>query len=100
MPDIRLEAGDVLLIVGPRECVDGLSNNSDLLLMTWAIREMPALQRAHRAGLIFIGTVALAASGLLPISIAAVTGALAMIAADRSEEHTSELQSIMRLSYA
>src|SRR3546814_1704450 len=99
MPDIRLEAGDVLLIVGPRECVDGLSNNSDLLLMTWAIREMPALQRAHRAGLIFIGTVALAASGLLPISIAAVTGALARIAAERTDGTKTELPSLTRLAY-
>ncbi|NBC31080.1 MAG: SLC13 family permease [Alphaproteobacteria bacterium] len=78
--EIRLEAGDVLLIAGPRESVDALANNPDLLLMAWTTRELPELQRAPHAVLIFLATVALAASGFLPIPVAAFVGATAMIA--------------------
>jgi len=78
--EIRLEAGDVLLIAGPRESVDALANNPDLLLMAWATRELPKLQRAPHAVVIFVLTVAFAASGLLPIPVAAFLGATTMIA--------------------
>ena len=79
MGEIRLEAGDVLLISGAQESVDGLRNNPDLLLMTWATRDLPRLQRAPHAMAIFAVTVFLAALDILPISVAALTGATAMI---------------------
>ncbi|HET8726894.1 MAG TPA: SLC13 family permease [Alphaproteobacteria bacterium] len=82
MTDVRLEAGDVLLIVGARKSVDGLANNSDLVLMAWAIRDVPKLQRAHYAAAIFAATVAAASTGFMPITIAALVGAFAMIATD------------------
>lgn len=80
MGDIRLEAGDVLLIVGAREDVDNLAANPDIVLMTWAIRDLPRLQRAPHSAAIFGLTVAAASSGALPISVAAITGAAAMLA--------------------
>lgn len=80
MGEIRLEAGDVLLIVGPREAVDNLAANPDIILMTWAIRDLPRLSRAPHAAAIFGLTVAAASSGFLPISVAAIAGASAMLA--------------------
>ncbi|NBB82480.1 MAG: SLC13 family permease [Alphaproteobacteria bacterium] len=80
MGEIRLEAGDVLLIVGAREAVDNLAANPDIVLMTWAIRDLPRLQRAPHAAAIFGATVLAASTGLLPISVAAIAGAAAMLA--------------------
>ena len=79
LSEIRLEAGDVLLIVGDQSNVDAISDNPDLLLMTWAIRDVPRLKRAPHAAGIFAVTVLLAASGVVPITVAALVGALATI---------------------
>jgi len=80
MSDIRLEAGDVLLIVGARDNVQGLRTSRDLLLLEWSATEIPNLQNARKAQFILAGTVAAAAFGLLPIVVAAIFGAFAMIA--------------------
>jgi di/tricarboxylate transporter len=77
--EIRLQAGDVLLIAGSRNNIDALSNNPDLVLMAWATRDLPRLQRAPHAIFIFALAVGLAAVGLLPISVAAIGGAVAMV---------------------
>ena len=78
--EIRLEAGDVLLVAGSRESVNGLTNNPDLLLMAWATRDLPEVRLAPYAVSIFLITVALAASHMLPIPVAAFLGATTMIA--------------------
>jgi len=78
--DIRLQAGDVLLITGHRADVNALRANPDLLLMSWAIKEMPRPRRAPLAAAVFACTVAAVASGILPLSVAALTGAVVMIA--------------------
>lgn len=80
MTDIRLEAGDVLLLLGSRANVTRLRNNPDVLLMEWSTRELPALSLARRALFIFGAVVVCAATGLLPIVVAAVAGATAMVA--------------------
>ena len=79
--EIRLEAGDVLLVAGTKVAVDRLSDNPDLLLMTWAIRDVPQLQKARHAAAVFAITVLLAATGLVPISVAALVGAVATVLA-------------------
>jgi di/tricarboxylate transporter len=81
MDDIRLDAGDVLLVHGAREKVRALRGSHEVLLMEWSAREMPLRQRASRAVLIFAAVVAAAATGLLPVVIAAMIGAGAMVAA-------------------
>ena len=78
--EIRLQAGDVLLVAGSRSNIDGLNNNPDLVLMAWATRDLPQLQRAPHAMFIFAFAVGMAAAGLLPIAVAAVGGAVAMVA--------------------
>jgi di/tricarboxylate transporter len=77
--EIRLEAGDVLLVAGSRNNIDALNNNPDLVLMAWATRDLPRLQRAPHAIFVFALAVGLAATGVLPISVAAFGGAVAMI---------------------
>lgn len=80
MLDIRLEAGDVLLLFGYESETQELRNNRDVLLLDWSTTELPDVRKAVMARLIFLGTVILAALSLLPIEIAALSGALAMIA--------------------
>lgn len=79
MTDIRLEAGDVLLLFGHRNDILALRNNPDVLLMEWSARELPARRYALRATVIFLIVVLAAASDLVPIVVAAVAGAAAMI---------------------
>ncbi len=80
MNDIRLEAGDVLLIQGRQPDVRALRGNPDVLLMEWSATEMPPPWHARRAVIIFLAVVAAMASGVVPVVVAAVTGAAAMIA--------------------
>ena len=77
--EIALEAGDVLLIQGRGDDVLALRGNRDALLMEWSAATLPALRYAKRATAIFLGVVALAATGAIPIVVAAVAGATAMV---------------------
>jgi len=81
MSDIRLEAGDALLVTGSRNQVEGLRLSRDVILLEWSAAEVPLTERAGRALAIFLTVVAVSASGAVPISIAAISGALAMIPA-------------------
>lgn len=77
--DIALEAGDVLLIQGRSDDVLALRGSRDVLLMEWSAASLPELRYAKRASAIFLGLVALAASGAVPIVVAAMAGAAAMV---------------------
>jgi len=80
MLEIRLEAGDVLLLFGYDSDMLGLRNNRDLLLLDWSMVELPDIRKSLIARMIFIATIAIAALSILPIEIAALGGALGMIA--------------------
>jgi len=80
MTDIRLEAGDVLLVQGQSKDIRALRANRDVVLLEWSAEELPALDHAKRASAIFLLAVALAALGVVPIAIASVVGAVAMVA--------------------
>jgi di/tricarboxylate transporter len=80
MTDIRLEAGDVLLIQGAAADVNGLKVNRDVVLMEWSAEELPALIHARPAAIIFVATIGLAAAGLMPLVVATLSGAVAMVA--------------------
>jgi len=79
MEDIRLEAGDVLLILGPRERVTDLRFSREVLLIEWSALELPSRHHAKRALGIFATVVVASATGFIPIAVAALAGALAMI---------------------
>lgn len=78
--DIRLEAGDVLLLQGRREDLVALRQNRDVVLIESSRQELPRLDHAVQACLIFFLTIALAATGTLPIVVSSFIGAIAMIA--------------------
>ncbi|WP_319773322.1 SLC13 family permease [Breoghania sp.] len=79
MSDIRLEAGDVLLLAGPHDDIQSLRGNRDVLLLDWSTAEVPKRRHAPRALAIFIGIVGCAALGIVPVVTAALAGALAMM---------------------
>lgn len=79
MSDIRLEAGDVLLIGGRRDDIESMRTNKDLLLIELSTTEVPQRRYAPRALLIFLLTAVSAATGLVPIATAALGGAFLMI---------------------
>ncbi len=80
-PDIRrwpLHPGDVLLVQGPASNVDFAKRDSELLALDGKI-SLPRTRKAPLAILIMLGVVAAAASGALPIAVAAVIGAVLML---------------------
>ncbi len=79
--EIRLEAGDTLLMCGPPSAFSELRASRDLILLEWSSVELPVTARAQAARVIAVLTVLAAASGVLPILHASVLGAFAMIAA-------------------
>ena len=81
MSDIRLEAGDVLLIGGARDDVEALRSNKDLLLIELSATDLPQRRYAPRALMIFLLTAVVSASGIVPIAMAALGGAFIMIVA-------------------
>ncbi len=79
MRDIRLESGDVLLIAGTEAQIEGLRADKDVILLEWSTAPVPATDRALPALVVFALMVGSAALGILPIVIAALSGALAMV---------------------
>jgi len=53
MLDIRLEAGDVLLLFGYETDIQKLRNNRDVLLLDWSTTELPDIRKSLFARLIF-----------------------------------------------
>jgi di/tricarboxylate transporter len=78
---IRLEAGDVLLIQGPPEDVQALRADRDVVLLEWSQQTLPRYHHARRAAAIFAAVVLLAATDTVPIVVAAVAGVAAMLLA-------------------
>lgn len=77
--DIRLEAGDELLVQGQPEDIARLKTFRDVVLLEWSAQELPAVIHAKRATLIFLTVVGLSATGILPIVVSALCGAAAMV---------------------
>ena len=80
MRQTRLEAGDTLLLGGLPDDFDRLRESRDLLLMERSASEVPMSAYAPRALAIFAATILSASTGFLPIAVAALTGAFAMVA--------------------
>ena len=77
--DVRLQAGDVLLVQGRRRDIRALRADRDVLLLEWSTRELPSYSHARRASAIFFALVGLAATGIVPIPLAAFIGAVMML---------------------
>lgn len=80
MNTIRLEAGDVLLILGDINHVRALRADRDILLLEWSMQGLPDQRNARIAASIFAAVVTLTATGLVPIAVSAMAGATGMVA--------------------
>lgn len=76
--DIRLKAGNILLVQGPRKQIAGLKQEKDFLVLD-ATMDLPFTRKAPVALLIMLGIVVTAAVEILPIAISAPAGAMLMI---------------------
>lgn len=79
---IRLEAGDVLLVAGSRGAIDSMRGNQDLIVLSGSKKELPIPKKAPLAAGIMFGAIGLAAMGVMSIPVAAITGAILLIATD------------------
>lgn len=80
LDQIRIEAGDVIMLLGKSGDIKNLRSNRNLLLLDWLTEELPQTHHAAHALFIFATTIWLAATDMLPIAIAGMLGATAMIA--------------------
>ncbi len=80
MSRIRLQAGDTLLILGTPDVLQQVRAEHDLVVLSGTAAELPRPHHTKRALLIFLVAIALAASGVVPILVAALGAATLMIA--------------------
>ena len=78
--ELRLEPGDVLLLVGRQAAIERLRTDPDVLPMEWSASDMPMVHKAPLAAAIFAAIVLPAALDLLPIVVTALLGVIALIA--------------------
>ncbi|MDZ7644464.1 MAG: SLC13 family permease [Woeseiaceae bacterium] len=71
--------GDALLLLGPRDRLELLSDDPDFLILTPLGQKPPDTRRAPLAAAIMLGVVLTVLSGYLPISVAAVVGGSVMV---------------------
>ena len=80
LAELRLEPGDVLLLLADLPALERLRSDPDVLLMEWSAAEMPHVRRGPLALAIFGLVVATAALEILPIVTSALIGAGLLIA--------------------
>ncbi|HSM25155.1 MAG TPA: SLC13 family permease, partial [Anaerolineaceae bacterium] len=79
LQDLPLQYGDAFLCYGTREGFELLAKERDYIVLRQDVQEKPRLEKAPYAGVIMLAVVALVIAGLLPISIAAIAGSVAMV---------------------
>ncbi len=79
LADEKLQVGDALLLLGPRDRLQLLSSDSDFLILTPLGQEPPDTRRAPLAAAIMLGVVVTVMLGYAPISISAVIGGTIMV---------------------
>jgi di/tricarboxylate transporter len=79
LADERLQVGDALLLLGPRDRLQLLSTDSDFLILTPLGQKPPDTRRAPLAAAIMLAVILTVMAGYAPISIAAVIGGTIMV---------------------
>ncbi len=82
MGRIRLEPGDVLLVAGAQGSINNMrgQDQTDVTVLSGSKTELPIPKKAPLAAFIFVITILLASSGVLSIAVAAISGAVLLIA--------------------
>ena len=76
---IPIIEGDVLLIQGQTNDIKLLRNSSELVVLEWSSQVLPKLENAKKALIIFFLSIGAAVLGYLPIMVASLCGAVAMV---------------------
>lgn len=79
LSQLRMEAGDVLLLMGARDNILDLRSNQDVLLMESSATDVPMKEFAVRALMVFAAVVFTAALEIMPITVSALMGATLMM---------------------
>jgi di/tricarboxylate transporter len=77
---LPLSVGDVLLLRGPREKVSELAQGTNLVVLGGHDYQPPRYGKALLAVALFLGALGVGTLGWVPLSVAGLTGMLAMIA--------------------
>ena len=80
MNSLRLETGDVLLILGDINDIRALRADRDILILERSMEGLPDARNARITSAIFGGVVVATATGLTPIAVAAIAGAAITVA--------------------
>jgi di/tricarboxylate transporter len=73
---MTLRAGDILLLQGPPESISDFASDTGCVPLAERNLQIPNKRKALQASLIMLASVAVAATGLLPASVAFMAGAL------------------------
>ncbi len=76
--DVILRRGDVLLVQGSRDQIDAIKESTEFLVLDASVT-LPTTSKAPIALLTLAVVVALAASGIMPIAVSAVAGAVVLV---------------------
>ncbi|HUG99630.1 MAG TPA: SLC13 family permease [Gammaproteobacteria bacterium] len=76
--EVFLRAGDIVLVQGSAASLDAIKHLGNVLVVDGSL-DIPHTSKAPLAGAIMVAVVATAAFGVLPISVAALCGVLAMV---------------------
>jgi di/tricarboxylate transporter len=80
LAEIELSFGDALLCYGPRDRFEHLARDRDFVVLQAEVQEEPKSVKAPIASLIMFGVIAAVILLNMPISIAAITGCVLMVA--------------------
>lgn len=76
---LRLVAGDVLLILGQTEQLSNIRGNKDFILTRWSMQQISSLARVVKTLVIFSLVIILSAFNIVPIAITSFTAAALLI---------------------
>jgi len=78
---LPLEGGDALLVLGPTNRAQMLQAEPDFIVLSHTVEEDVRRSKAVWAAIIMIVTLAVSAVGIVPLAVAMLVGALAMVLA-------------------
>jgi di/tricarboxylate transporter len=79
LQDMPLQFGDALLVYGQRRKLEALSRDPNFIVLDETVARAPRLEKARISVIIMVAVILGALLGLVPISIAALTGASLMV---------------------
>jgi len=77
--DVTLEQGDVMLVQGNKDEIRKLKQDTEFLVLDSSVA-VPSTEKSYIALLTLLAVVITAATGILPIAVSSLTGAMIMLA--------------------